>query len=41
VLIAHIHQPTHPAGAGLVRGLLTLKARGVAFVRLRDVEGHV
>lgn len=42
VVIAHINQPTHAAGAGLVKGLLDLKARGVTFVRLDDggdVEG--
>jgi peptidoglycan/xylan/chitin deacetylase (PgdA/CDA1 family) len=36
VIIAHINQPTHAAGAGLVKGLLELKAKGVTFVRLRD-----
>jgi peptidoglycan/xylan/chitin deacetylase (PgdA/CDA1 family) len=36
VIIAHINQPTHPAGRGLVRGLLDLKAKGVTFVRLDD-----
>jgi peptidoglycan/xylan/chitin deacetylase (PgdA/CDA1 family) len=36
VLIAHINQPSHKAGAGLVKGLLDLKARGVTFVRLQD-----
>ena len=41
VLIAHINQPTHSAGAGLVKGLLALKARGVTFVRLSDAEGSV
>jgi peptidoglycan/xylan/chitin deacetylase (PgdA/CDA1 family) len=38
VIIAHINQPTHAAGAGLVKGLLELKARGVNFVRLEDAE---
>jgi peptidoglycan/xylan/chitin deacetylase (PgdA/CDA1 family) len=38
VIIAHINQPTHSAGAGLVKGLLDLKARGVTFVRLQDAE---
>ena len=37
VIIAHINQPTHPAGKGLVKGVLELKARGVDFVRLDDV----
>lgn len=39
VIIGHVNQPTHAAGAGLVRGLLALKARGVAFVTLKDAEG--
>jgi peptidoglycan/xylan/chitin deacetylase (PgdA/CDA1 family) len=38
VIIAHINQPTHAAGTGLVKGLLELKAKGVTFVRLRDAE---
>lgn len=38
VLIAHINQPTHEAGAGVVKGLLALKARGVEFVRLSDAN---
>ncbi|CAN7277073.1 polysaccharide deacetylase family protein [Aminobacter sp. LjRoot7] len=38
VIIAHINQPTHAAGGGLVKGLLALKAKGYAFVRLDDVE---
>lgn len=41
VIIGHVNQPTHAAGAGLVRGLLALKARGVVFVRLKDVEGTI
>ena len=36
VIIAHINQPTHEAGEGVVRGLLALKARGVIFTRLDD-----
>jgi peptidoglycan/xylan/chitin deacetylase (PgdA/CDA1 family) len=40
VVIAHINQPTHPAGQGLARGILALKARGVTFVRLEDVAGE-
>ncbi len=39
VIIAHINQPTHAAGEGLVKGLLELKARGVTFVRLDDADG--
>lgn len=38
VIIAHINQPTHAAGAGLVKGLLALKAKGYQFVKLDDVE---
>lgn len=38
VIIAHINQPKHGAGAGLVLGLLDLKAKGVTFVRLQDAE---
>ena len=38
VLIAHVNQPGHAAGAGLVKGLLALSARGVTFVRLADVD---
>ena len=37
VIIAHVNQPRHPAGAGLVEGVLALKAKGFAFVRLEDV----
>lgn len=37
VIIAHVNQPSHPAGAGLVKGLLRLKADGATFVRLADV----
>ena len=36
VIIAHINQPTHEAGDGVVRGILDLRARGYAFVRLDD-----
>jgi peptidoglycan/xylan/chitin deacetylase (PgdA/CDA1 family) len=38
VVIAHINQPTHMAGGGVVKGLLALKARGVLFVRLQDAD---
>lgn len=38
VIIAHINQPTHAAGVGLVKGLLDLKAKGVTFVRLEDAQ---
>jgi peptidoglycan/xylan/chitin deacetylase (PgdA/CDA1 family) len=36
VIIAHINQPTHEAGAGVVKGILDLKAKGFTFVRLDD-----
>ncbi len=36
VIIAHVNQPTHAAGEGVVRGILALKARGYRFVRLED-----
>lgn len=38
VIIAHINQPTHAAGAGVARGILALKAKGVRFVRLSDTD---
>ncbi len=34
VIIAHINQPTRTAGDGVVKGILDLKAKGFAFVRL-------
>jgi len=37
VIISHVNQPTHPAGAGVVEGVLALKAKGYRFVRLEDV----
>lgn len=36
VIIAHINQPTHAAGSGVVKGILALKAKGYTFVRLND-----
>ena len=36
VIIAHINQPTHEAGEGVVTGILDLKKRGYRFVLLRD-----
>lgn len=36
VIIAHINQPTKPAGAGVVEGILKLKAAGFIFLRLQD-----
>lgn len=38
VIIAHINQPTRPAGTGIAAGILALKARGVTFVRLSDAD---
>lgn len=38
VVISHINQPTHAAGQGVANAILKLKARGVEFVRLADVE---
>jgi peptidoglycan/xylan/chitin deacetylase (PgdA/CDA1 family) len=38
VVISHINQPTHAAGEGVARALVALKAKGVEFVRLADVE---
>ncbi|MBI2718241.1 MAG: polysaccharide deacetylase family protein [Rhizobiales bacterium] len=36
VILAHVNQPTRPAGQGVVAGLLALKAKGYRFVRLED-----
>ncbi len=36
VIIAHINQPTKPAGVGVVEGILKLKAAGFKFVKLED-----
>lgn len=36
VIIAHINQPTHGAGAGVVKGILDLRAKGYTFVRLNE-----
>ncbi|WP_210282148.1 polysaccharide deacetylase family protein [Mesorhizobium sp. RMAD-H1] len=38
VIIAHINQPTRSAGEGVVKGILALKAKGMRFVRLDDVQ---
>jgi peptidoglycan/xylan/chitin deacetylase (PgdA/CDA1 family) len=37
VIISHVNQPTRSAGAGVVAGVLDLKAKGFKFVRLEDV----
>jgi peptidoglycan/xylan/chitin deacetylase (PgdA/CDA1 family) len=39
VILSHINQPTHPAGAGVVDAMIDLQARGVVFVRLQDAFG--
>ena len=36
VIIAHINQPTHQAGEGVVKGIEALRAKGYQFVRLGD-----
>jgi peptidoglycan/xylan/chitin deacetylase (PgdA/CDA1 family) len=38
IVLAHINQPTHAAGEGVVRGILALKERGFRFVRLDEVS---
>lgn len=38
VIIAHINQPGRASGEGLAQGVRSLKAAGVRFVRLNDVE---
>lgn len=38
VIIAHMNQPKRASGAGVAKGILTLKAKGFRFVRLADVE---
>lgn len=40
VVIAHINQPGHAAGGGVVKGILDLKARGYSFVKLADVAAE-
>ena len=36
VIISHINQPTRPAGAGVIEGILKLRDRGFVFLRLED-----
>lgn len=36
VVIAHINQPGRPAGGGVAKGILDLKAKGYQFVKLDD-----
>lgn len=38
VIIAHVNQPTHPAGQGVAEGLAALKERGARFLKLSEVE---
>ena len=38
VIISHINQPTRPAGAGVIAGILALKARGFAFRHLDEIN---
>jgi peptidoglycan/xylan/chitin deacetylase (PgdA/CDA1 family) len=40
VIIAHINQPKKPAGAGVVEGILKLKADGFVFVTLDKGASH-
>ena len=37
VIISHINQPTRPAGAGVIAGILALQARGFAFRHLDEI----
>ena len=38
IIIAHINQPGHPAGLGVVEGIRRLVASGTVFVKLDDVQ---
>jgi peptidoglycan/xylan/chitin deacetylase (PgdA/CDA1 family) len=38
VIISHINQPTHASGEGVAASILALKAKGVQFVRLQDID---
>ena len=40
VIISHINQPTHASGEGVAKSILALKAKGVQFVRLQDIDEH-
>jgi peptidoglycan/xylan/chitin deacetylase (PgdA/CDA1 family) len=42
VILAHVNQPKRPAGAGVVEGMLELKAKGFRFVTLSEAmpTGH-
>ena len=41
VILAHVNQPHKPAGAGVVEGVLDLKAKGFKFVRLDEPERDI
>ena len=34
VIIAHVNKPDRPSGAGVVQGIMALKAKGYLFVKL-------
>jgi len=38
VIIGHVNQPRRSSGAGIAAGVVALKARGFAFVRLKDAK---
>jgi peptidoglycan/xylan/chitin deacetylase (PgdA/CDA1 family) len=38
VIIGHVNQPKRSSGAGIAAGVVALKAKGFAFVRLKDVK---
>jgi len=43
VILVHVNQPKKPAGAGVVEGIVNLKAKGFVFVKLDQAEpdyGH-
>lgn len=40
VIIAHVNHPGKPAGEGLVEGILALKRKGYAFVKLGPPQKH-
>jgi peptidoglycan/xylan/chitin deacetylase (PgdA/CDA1 family) len=41
VILAHVNQPNKPAGAGVVEGILNLKAKGFVFVKLDEPERDI
>jgi peptidoglycan/xylan/chitin deacetylase (PgdA/CDA1 family) len=40
VIIAHINQPNHASGAGVIRGILDLQQKHVHFVRLSEAHSE-